>query len=196
MEQMNYPQSSPRRRQSKWDKPVSRKFYLSIKGQVESASKYCKQIDVAKVMTALHEYIHGYVYAKPLNDVEQVVVKLLVPHIKKARERSQRAREAAARRRQAKENAAQPTPAPAMPATAMEETASGQPYISTDISTRGTSTDSPKEVYTDIAVPSETARVKRRAAAAGRRRLKHLKRIARRHRSSGDISANEKRPHQ
>lgn len=189
---MKYPQSSPRRRQSKWDKPVSRKFYLSIKGQVESAGKYCKHIDVAKVMTALHEYIHGYVYAKPLNDVEQVVVKLLVPHIKKARERSRRAREAAARRRQAKENAAQPTPAPAMPATAMEETASGQP----DISTRGTSTDSPKEVYTNIAVPSETTRVKRRAAAAEHRRLKHLKRIARRHRSSGDISANEKRPHQ
>ncbi len=166
------------RRRAKWDKPVSRKFYLSIKGQVESAGKYCKQIDVAKVMTALHEYIHGYVYAKPLNDVEKVVVKLLVPHIKKARERSQRAREAAARRRQAKENAAQLAPTPAMPATVMENTASGQTSISTDTSTRG---NSPKEVYTDIAVPSETVRVQRRTAAAERRRLKHLKRIARRH---------------
>ncbi len=129
-------------------------------------------------MTALHEYIHGYVYAKPLNDVEKVVVKLLVPHIKKARERSQRAREAAARRRQAKENAAQLAPTPAMPATVMENTASGQTSISTDTSTRAIS---PKEVYTDIAVPSETFRVQRRTAAAERRRLKHLKRIARRH---------------
>ncbi len=166
------------RRRAKWDKPVSRKFYLSIKGQVESAGKYCKQIDVAKVMTALHEYIHGYVYAKPLNDVEKVEVKLLVHHNKKARERSQRAREAAARRRQAKENAAQLAPTPAMPATVMENTASGQTSISTDTSTRG---NSPKEVYTDIAVPSETVRVQRRTAAAARRRLKHLKRIARRH---------------
>ncbi len=108
------------RRRAKWDKPVSRKFYLSIKGQVESAGKYCKQIDVAKVMTALHEYIHGYVYAKPLNDVEKVVVKLLVPHIKKARERSQRAREAAARRRQAKEEEASKAATPDKTALVIE----------------------------------------------------------------------------
>lgn len=155
METTTYTHANRRRRKAmKWDKPVSRKFYFYLKDQVSIAGTYCKQIDETKVMTALEEYINGYAYVKPLNDVEKVVIKLLLPLIEKARERSRRAREAAARRRQALETA---------------------PEIKTETDIEHQPETTPPH---DSAVEAQMHQ--RRESKRELRRLKHLKRMARR----------------
>lgn len=181
METTKHHRTTTRRRTRKWDKPVSRKFYFYLKEQASIASIYCKQIDETKVMAALEEHINGYVYVHPLNEMEKVVIKLLLPLIEKARERSRRAREAAARRRQTIDNENRATQSPVI------EKASSE--LSSTVLSPFPDTSTPSS-------PTQTDITQRREAAAERRRLKHLKRIARRQQYSHGISTIEKRPHQ
>ncbi len=137
-----------RRKAAKWEMPVSRKFYLGIMEQVESLGQCCPSLDVERMKMIITEFARGHAYAKPLSEMETVVVKLLCPLIEKARQRSARARMAASNRRVERMRAEK------------AEAAANE--------TQAESTPSP------VSAPS------RHEAAQERRRLKHLKRIARR----------------
>ncbi len=152
-----------RRKAAKWEMPVSRKFYLGLMEQVESLGQCCPSLDVERMKMIITEFAKGYAYAKPLSEMEAVVVKLLCPLIKKAQQRSARARLAASNRSVARMRAEK--------AAAEREAAENREaaeYVAVE------------ETASEETAPSPVSAPSRHEAAQERRRLKHLKRIARR----------------
>lgn len=150
-------QSAPKQRKTKWNRAVSRKFYLHICQQIHGVCLLSDDINEDKVIRCVDDYIDTGRADVDFTDTETIVFTLLQPLIDKAIERSRRARAAAARRRQSREatastDAVSPTANP-----------SAKPTITRD-----------------------DRRAMRRADARDRRLAKHQKRLARRQAALSD----------
>ncbi len=146
--------TSRRRKATKWDMPVSRKFYQRLMEQVESVCRCSPSLDVARMKMIITVYAQGAIYTHRVSEMEAVIIKLLRPLIEQAQKRSWRARLTANERQLARIRAERAAAAVATDTTTRSEAASADTLSS------------------------------RREAAKERRRIKHLKRIARRQRDA------------
>lgn len=139
-------------RRAKWGRPVSRKFYESLRGLIRRAATLSDEVREGYFIRCIDDYIDSHTVATDLSSTERVVFALLQPQIDKAMERSRRARAAARHRRVAVES---------QDASRQEPTLQTQPSA-------------------DARTICEEKRALRREAARQRRIAKHRKRLARR----------------
>ena len=148
-------------RRAKWARPVSRKFYESLRGLIRRAATLSDDVREDYFIRCIDDYIDSHTVATDLSSTERVVFALLQPQIDKAMERSRRARGAARHRRVAVESSQE--------ASRQEQTLQTQPSA-------------------DSRTICEEKRALRREAARQRRIAKHRKRLARRAACSGQNS--------
>lgn len=148
-------------RRAKWVRPVSRKFYESLRGLICRAATLSDDVREDYFIRCIDDYIDSHTVATDLSSTERVVFALLQPQIDKAMERSRRARAAARHRRVAVESSQE--------ASRQEQTLQTQPSA-------------------DSRTICEEKRALRREAARQRRIAKHRKRLARRAACSGQSS--------